>query len=300
MFMMEVMPESHGLWGQLDLLVPLEALLETESVTAAARRIGVTQPAMSRILERLRDAFGDPLLVRVGGRMEPTPRALALKEPLAAVLRGAKALYAPSAFDPKQAELTFRAVLPDVIAAPLLPRLLARLARAAPRCRLQLVAWAARESERATLSFAITSEVDNFPTYRREPLFRDRDVLAGKVRPRRGVDPLSLDHVAVVAAGLAEDPADRWLATLGRTRRIVAVVPSYLLALQAIARAPLYAILPSRMVAALGAPLRVRGYPLPLAQDDDQQWLLYPPEREADPASRWLRALVADVCRDEA
>lgn len=290
------MQDSHGLWGQLDLLVPLEALLETASVTEAARRIGVTQPAMSRILERLRDAFHDPLLVRVGARMAPTPKALALRAPLAEVLRAAKRLYTPTAFDPRAAEQTFYAIVPDVIAGRLFPRLYARLASEAPRCRLQLLAWAARESAAGQLAFAITSERQNFPTFEGVPLFRDRDVLAATRRPRRGSDPLALDHVAVIAAGLSEDPVDRWLSSLGKTRRIVTVVPSYLLALQAVASARLYAILPSRMLAALGPKLGVRGYPLPLEQDDDQQWLLYPPQLEHDPAARWLRALVQEIC----
>lgn len=290
------MRDAHTLRGKLDLLVAAHVILDCENLTLAGERLGLSQPAVSRALGRLREAFGDPLLVRVGGRMRPTPRAEALRAPLAAMLRAAEDLYAPAGFDPAKAGRVFRAVIPDVVAAVVLPDLLARLARNAPHCRLDLLPWRPQAEQPRDLDLVITTEIDAFPDFRMKPLYQDHDILAfaGEV-PKD--DPLALDHVAVIAAGARRDPVDRWLAEQGLSRRIATIVPHYLLALQLVARGGQVAVLPSRMVEALGAPLGVRGVELSIPQDPDQQWLMHPPQLDVDPASAWLREQVEAVAR---
>ena len=290
------MHKFHDLRGQLDVLVPLQVLLETRNVTAAAKRVGVTQPAMSRTLERLRTHFNDPLLVRTGPGMDLTPRAAALRAPLREVLSAAAALYAQSGFDPARSARTFRAIIPDVVAAPLLPALLGRLSREAPNCRLLLAPWADRVDPADDIDFIISVELSPFGPFRIEPLFSDHDVLVFRNPPPRNRDPLDLDHVAVVAAGRGEDPVDSWLRQLGLARRIAAVVPHYLLALHLVSRAGLYAIVPSRTVSMLGPLLGISATELAIEQEPDQQWLIYPPRLEHDHASKWMRGLVRDVC----
>ena len=98
----------------LNLLVALDALLREASVSRAAERIGLSQPATSHALRRLRDLMGDPLLVRAGPRMELTPRAEALREPLAAALAQVQGLFAEEAFDPAVSRRRFKAMIPDV------------------------------------------------------------------------------------------------------------------------------------------------------------------------------------------
>ncbi|MET3664700.1 LysR family transcriptional regulator [Caulobacter sp. 1776] len=290
------MRDAHALRGKLDLLVAADVILDCQNLTLAGERLGLSQPAVSRALGRLRAAFDDPLLVRVGNRMRLTPRAEALRAPLAAMLRAAEDLYAPSGFDPATARHVFRAVIPDVVAAVILPDLLARLAKTAPACRLELLPWRPQAEQPGDLDLVITTEIDAFPDYRMKPLYQDHDILAFAGAAPRG-DPLALEHVAVIAAGATRDPVDRWLAEQGRSRRIAAVVPHYLLALQLVARGGHVAVLPSRMVAALGAPLGVRGVELAIPQDPDQQWLMHPPQLEADAASAWLREQVEAVAR---
>jgi DNA-binding transcriptional LysR family regulator len=289
------MRHPHDLRGKLDLLVAADVILDSANLTVAGERLGLSQPAVSRLLARLREAFDDPLLVRVGARMRATPRAEALREPLAALLRSAEDLYAPAGFDPARAQRVFRAVIPDVVAAVILPELLDRLAREAPACRLELWPWRPRAEQPRDLDFVITTEIEGFPDFRMAPLFQDHDVLAFASAEAPPGDPLALSHVAVVAAGASRDPVDRWLAESGRERRIGVVVPHYLLALQLVSRGDRVAILPSRMVAALGVPLGVRGVELPIPQAADQQWLMHPPQLDADPGSRWLRSLVQAV-----
>lgn len=287
---------ADGTHVSLDLLVALDALLDTANVTRAAERANLSQPAMSRVLARLRSDFNDPLLVRVGGRLMPTPRATSLREPVRDLLRRAEALYTTTSFDPARAERVFHAVIPDVIAAVLLPDLLDRLATDARRCRLVLVPWPGSGGSRPDI--VITSEVAPFRDYRMAPLYRDDDVLAHRVDDSREAvtrDPLTLPHVAVVADRLAEDPVDRWLASIGRARNVATTVPHYLLALQLVSRGPLVAVLPRRMVTRLGPALGVAASELRLPQESDQIWLLHPAHHDADAASRWLRGLVREI-----
>ena len=121
------MREVNSLRGRTDLLIALDSLLAAGSVTGAAERAGLSQPAMSRALARLRVALGDPLLVRRGPGMSLTPRAEALREPVRDLLHRTAELLAPTSFDPATAERLFRAVIPDVLASVILPAILTRL-----------------------------------------------------------------------------------------------------------------------------------------------------------------------------
>src|SRR5688500_3734034 len=122
----------------MNLLVALDALLREASVGRAAERLGLSQPATSHALKRLRALMGDPLLVRSGMRMELTPRAEALREPLAAALAQVEALFAEEAFDPARSRRRFVAMMPDMVTSVILPELIARIAAEAPHVRLKL------------------------------------------------------------------------------------------------------------------------------------------------------------------
>src|SRR6187551_1748790 len=118
----------------LNLLVVLEALLAERSVTRAARRIGLSQPAVSNALGRLRALLDDPLLVRTSGGMEPTPRALELAGPIAQALDTIRrALSTGAAFEPQRSPFTFRVQSADNLELSLLPRLIERLQSSAPQ-----------------------------------------------------------------------------------------------------------------------------------------------------------------------
>src|SRR5215210_126556 len=123
----------------LNLLVALDALLAERSVTRAAARVGLGQSAMSHNLARLRTLFGDELLTRGPEGMRPTPRALALAEPVRAALSQIQGLLSRGeAFDPRTADRTFRLGLPDSTEVLLVPALLAHLCEAAPGIHLRL------------------------------------------------------------------------------------------------------------------------------------------------------------------
>ncbi len=123
----------------LNLLVILDALLSEQHVTRAAERVHLSQPAVSHALARLRDVLGDPLLVRQGGTLVPTARALELAAPLAEALAQVQALLAPNRFDPASAKRRFRVAMSDYSAAIFLPRLVRVLRREAPGIDLQII-----------------------------------------------------------------------------------------------------------------------------------------------------------------
>jgi DNA-binding transcriptional LysR family regulator len=128
----------------LNLLVILDALLSEQHVTRAAQRLHLSQPAVSHALARLRDLLGDPLLVRAGATLVPTPRAMELIAPLAEALAQVQSLLAPNAFDPATAKRTFRLAMSDYGAAIVLPGLIRTLRREAPGIDLQ-ISHASRE-----------------------------------------------------------------------------------------------------------------------------------------------------------
>src|SRR4029079_8668435 len=123
----------------LNLLVALDALLLDANVSRAAMRIGLSQPATSHALQRLREALRDPLLVRVGARMELTPRALALRGPLAQTLDQVRSLFIRDDFDAARSERQFRLMMPDLAVELLMPWLMEKITALAPNVRLDIV-----------------------------------------------------------------------------------------------------------------------------------------------------------------
>jgi len=125
----------------LNLLVPLQALLEERSVTRAAMRVYLSQPAMSRAFERLREAFSDDLLIRSGKKYALTPRAAALLEELTLLLPKVESLWQNKPFSPASATGCLKLAMTDQMTALLLPELVATLSREAPNVDVQIVPW---------------------------------------------------------------------------------------------------------------------------------------------------------------
>ena len=165
----------------LNLLVALDALLLEASVSRAAMRIGLSQPAASHALQRLRDLIGDPLLVRNGARMELTPRALALRAPLAQALDQVRSLFVPDAFDAVRSERQFRLMMPDLAVELLMPPLMEKVTKLAPNVRIDVVPW--RGPAIFTPEFARTIDMvislgNAFKGFHRQLLYTDSDALA--------------------------------------------------------------------------------------------------------------------------
>jgi DNA-binding transcriptional LysR family regulator len=290
----------------LNLLVALDALLLEANVSRAAMRIGLSQPAASHALQRLRDMLGDPLLVRVGARMELTPRALALRGPLAQALDQVRGLFVSDDFDAARSERHFRLMMPDLAVELLMPPLMKKLDAAAPGVRIEVVPW--RGPAIFTAEFARTIDMvisigDAFKGFHRQLLYTDSDALAvrrghpmaAKLKRREAF--LDARHVAVVIRGQNADLIDIWLESKGVRRQIALVVPGYIEALHVVARSDLVAFVPRRLIAALAKPLSLMTVTPPLDPGIDEQFMFTPTRAQMDPGSIWLRKLMLDVGR---
>lgn len=294
----------------LNLLVALDALLAEAHVGRAARRIGLSQPAMSHALRRLRDVAGDPLLIRVGARMELTPRAEAMRAPLEKALEEVRSLFHAESFDPATSGRRFVLMMPDLLLDLLIPPLVARVGERAPGIRIDIIPWqspvlATAELTRA-VDFIISCTPDAFSGFHRQRLYLDADVLAVRrshpvgTRLEHLPDFLAARHVAVIGRGADEDMIDGWLRSEGLARTIALAVPSYLQALHVAARSDLVAFAPGRLVAALAETLALIPVKPPVDPGNDEQFLFHPSRAQSDPGSIWLRGLILEIARIEA
>lgn len=289
----------------LNLLVALQALLEEESVGRAARRIGLSQPAMSHTLQRLRNLLDDELMVRVGGRMQLTARAESLRYPVRDVLERVGELLVNEQFDPFVSSRTFRLFIADNAVDLLLPTLLRKLSRIAPHIHIDLHSWPIQGNDPTELARSVDSAVacvfDAFPGFYRQRLFTDRDMCVFRSRRlkssrlRNESAFLEAGHVAVKVRGTAEDPVDTWLKAEGRTRNITLSVPHYLQALHAVARSDLIAVIPERLIRTYAVPLHLEWLPLPFDAGTFDEFLLHPARTHADPGCIWLRGILKEI-----
>ena len=288
----------------LNLLVALDALLLEANVSRAAMRIGLSQPAASHALQRLRDMLGDPLLVRVGARMELTPRAQALRGPLAQALDQVRGLFISDDFDAARSERHFRLMMPDLAVELLMPSLMEKITQAAPNVRIDVVPWrgpAIFGAEFARTIDLVISIGDAFKGFHRQRLYTDSDALAVRrahpagARLKKRDSFLGARHVAVIIRGQNEDLIDGWLRSKGVERRIALVVPGYIEALHVAARTDLVAFVPRRLIGALSKQLSLLTVTPPFDPGIDEQFMFYPTRAQMDPGSIWLRKLMLET-----
>ena len=282
----------------LNLLRVLHHLLTGGSVTAAAERLHLSVPATSHALARLREALGDPLLVRAGRRLVPTPRAQGLREPVARLLAEADALAAaPSAAAMAQTPRHFVVRLPEGMAAVFGAPLLLALQQRLPQATLQLLPESA-DDPAALREGRIDLDIGHFRP--REPELLTLALAAqplvvaaqpallgpGRLTLKRY---LALRHVLIAPRPREASPIDEALAAQGLQREIALTLPSSHAALMAAARAPLAASVPARTVQAMGPGLGLLQRPLPLEVAQQPLQFAWHPRHAADSAHAWLR-----------
>ena len=285
----------------LNLLVTLDTLLAERHVTRAAARLHLSQPAVSVQLARLREAFGDPLLIPGPRGMLPTARAEALREPLREALAGLQAAVAPAAaFDPAAAEATWTIAATDYSGLAVVVPTLARLRGAAPGTRLAILESPPKRvaglAEAGEIDLGLQTMERIAPSLHAHKLFDERYVLvARKDHPKLRRKPslatfCALEHVLVSPDGGGfSGVTDTALAALGRRRRVVLSLPHFIGAMSAIASSDLVAMLPQRLLAgradlqAFAPPLDVPGFTMGMCWHE---------RRHRDPGHRWLREQV--------
>jgi DNA-binding transcriptional LysR family regulator len=289
----------------LNLLPALEALLRRRNVTRAAADVGLSQPAMSRALARLRDALDDPLLVKVAGGLAPTPRALALAPRLAEALDRIVGLYREPEFSPASLRRTFRIAAADAQTVLLAPPLLRRARALAPEVDLRFEAYgedlrARFEAGTLDLAFAVTT-TPLPPGVVSEPIAEDRLALVmRRGHPAAGrrwtkADYERFDHVTVAIRGGDDSDVDAELADAGVTRRIVLRTPHFVAALASVGATDcvttLSAALARRFADTFGLVLAEP----PLAQTALRITLIGAATRANDPGLSWLRARIREA-----
>jgi DNA-binding transcriptional LysR family regulator len=289
----------------LNLLVTLDVLLGEGSVARAAQRLRLSPSAMSRALARLRATTGDPLLVRAGRGLVPTPRALEVRERVRQLVQDAEAVLRPQEkLNLRQLVRTFTLRASDGFVENFGPRLIDRVGAGAPGVRLRFVQKPDKDS--ASLRDGTVDldtgvvEGTTGPEVRAQGLFRDRFVgvvrmghalSQGEVTPSRYA---AGRHVLVSRRGLDRGPIDEALNALGLEREIVTIVGGFSTAL-ALARATdLIASVPERHTGNLRGGMH--SFPLPVPMPEITVSMLWHPRQDADPAHRWLRECVRDVC----
>lgn len=289
----------------LNLLITLDALLSEGSVAGAARRLRLSPSAMSRALARLRDTLGDPLLVRAGRGLVPTPRALELREQVGQWVQEAQTMLRPVQIpDLRRLNRTFTLRTREGFVENFAADLIARIAEQAPGVRLRFVDKANKDSTAlregsVDLETAVVDQ-DTGPELRTQALFTDRFV--GVVRKGH---PLSLAevtaagyaagaHIGVSLRDLDHGPIDRALGPLNLSRDIAITVPGFSTALGLARSSDLIASVPERYTERLRVGLH--SFALPFSVPSFTIAMLWHPRMEADPVHRWLRGCLREVC----
>jgi len=281
----------------LNLLLAFDVLLEERSVTRAARRLNVTQSAMSASLKRLREALGDPILLQHGKRMVPTPHALALAPEVAASIAALRRLIQPSGgFDPATSPRVFRIAASDYIATVALAPLLRELEREAPSLKLEISLPDESTSERLAngeYDLVLTPEDFIEPGHPAELLFEERHVVVGCTRNPLLAAPLTLKsfvgagHVAVRIDG-RNTYVENELERLGLTRRVEVQAPSFIQAPWLLPGTARIALMHERLAQLMAPLLGLRIVPPPFEVPIMREMVQFHSTRRSDEGLAWV------------
>lgn len=289
----------------LNLLFTLQALLDEGSVAKAARRMRLSPSAMSRALSRLRRTTGDPLLVRAGKGLVPSPRALQLAREITQVVQHAEAVLRPEArLDPGSLVRLFTLRTSEGFVENFGPALVSRVISQAPGVKLSFVpkpdkrGMALRDGSVDLETGVVSTETG--PEIRTQALFQDR--LVGVVRTGHPLCSGKLTavryagsrHVIVSRDGSSREPVDDALQNLGLQRQVVVMVGGFATAISLARTSDMVATVPEKHTGVLREGMHSFRLPVPTAPFTVS--MLWHPRLDADPAHRWLRDCLREVC----
>ena len=296
----------------MNLLAALDALLAEGSVTGAARRLGLSSSAMSRTLARLRSATGDPLLVRAGRGLVPTPRAIELRDQVHRLARDVRAVLTPdvSHLDVASLERTFTVRASEGFVELFSAPLVAAVTEVAPHVRLRFAPKPDKDAlplRDGGIDLEIGVLGASAPEVRTRFVFRDTFIGAARIGHPLLDGPMTPEryaacrHVVASRHGKFTGPVDDALEALGLRREIVAVVPGFPDAIRIARSTDLVALVPrSGLASRTGADPtgpRLVGFDLPVRTPPIVISAMWHPRMDADPAHRWLRDTVVAVCQ---
>lgn len=291
---------EHIRKSDLNLLTSLQTLVEERSITRAARRMFLSQPAMSRVFDRLQYIFRDELLVRSAAGYEPTPRAIQLYSALDSLLPKVEELLRGEAFDPSDTEGTFKLAATDHAVFVLIPTIMESIAKAAPRLQLEVTPWddqVFRKLHTNVLDLAFWVNEAPQPL-RTAPLFTDEFVCLLRKGHPASEQPLTLKrylesrHVAISVAGSQQGLVERTLDRCGKRRDVQLIIPYYGSVGAVIERSDMIATMSKRLAQRFAAKSRTVAVPAPKEFASFTYIQVWHPRHDANPAHTWLREVV--------
>lgn len=291
----------------LNLLLVFHQLMIERRVSATADTLGVSQPAISNALRRLRLLLGDDLFIRAARGMEPTPFAERIAQPIAHALDTInEALSNKPAFEPATSDRAFTLGMTDIGEIYLMPRLLARLGDLAAGVTLSTVRNSAvdirEEMERGHVDAAIGLLPHLQGGFFRQRLFTQKYVcVMGGHHPLAANDSLTIedfsaaDHVVVVAAGTGHGEADKLMQRKGIIRRVRLTVPHFVAVGHILHSSDLIATIPERLATQLAEPFHLRYFAHPVVLPEPSIDLFWHAKMHRDPANQWLRRLIFEL-----
>ena len=302
----------------LNLLRVFDAVMAEGSLTRAAERLAMTQPAASHALKRLHVAVGEELFHRTAFGMRGTARAELLWPPVRAALAQLQAALSPRSFDPTTDAATFNIAMADATAALLLPPLISAIESARALANIRVLPLTTRDPRRLVEEADADLAVGYFPnaiaaivaqggeaTLHHRQLYATEYVCVMRRDHPLAGEKLTLDafveahHLLVTFSGRAHGFVDEALATLGRQRRIVLTVNQFATAGSVVARSDLLTVLPQQFLPATGVEHRLVQKPLPLSLASVNVEMMWHLRKDDDPAHRWLRGLLVDAAAQQ-
>jgi DNA-binding transcriptional LysR family regulator len=295
----------------LNLLVILHQLLQDRSVSTSADKLGLTQPAVSNALKRLRAMLKDDLFVRTARGMEPTPYALHLAAPVGEALATLKAAFDErDAFDPATSTRTFTLSMTDIGEIYFMPPLLKALATLAPHIQISTARNTAgnlkEEMEAGNVDLALGLLPHLTTGFFQRRLFKQRYVCMFRKDHPTATNPISmksyaaLEHLGIIAANTGHGEVDALIAKRGIQRRVRLHVPHFIAVGHILQSSDLIATVPERFAVHCEAPFNLAISPLPMKLPDIAIHLFWHAKYNRDPASMWLRQLMVSLFADAA
>lgn len=289
-----------------NLLKALDALLDERSVTRAAERLALTQPAVSGMLTRLRESFDDPLFVRAQRGIVPTLRAQQMAAPVKQLLNDIENILQPQAFDPATANMTVAIASTDYALRAVVVPFLSVLRTQAPNIRVAVQPVDSQQLlnqlDRGDVDLALITPESTAPGLHAARLFDESYVCVMRADHPDGVDATlsldrfcALDHVLVSSTGGAfQGVTDEALARISRSRRVTVSVTSFLVLPEILMVSDLIAVVPRRLASChaglimLDPPVEIRGFSKTVAWHE---------RTHRDPGQRWIRSLLIETCK---
>lgn len=304
---MDSFKESMFKSFDLNLLISLYALLEERHISRAAERVGMSQPGMSRALNRLRKEFRDPLLVKGAVGFELTPRAAALYGPLRKIMSDIMGMYTPSTFDPSVARGEFCISALDYEYIVLLPLITEQLRRLAPGIAIKALPFVNEDFGpliRGDVHLVLSALEDVPETLFRQQLFTERNVcmvnpLFQKANENLSLDKFSeLEHVWVYLRSQDPGKIDKTLADIGLNRNIVNTSPTFFLSAFTVASSTnLITVLPARVEKRLKLSMPITTIDTPIAFEEFKVYQIWHERYHNDEMHKFMRKMMVDICQ---